>query len=305
MREDFYFVGIHGWADTNGAMLELARLFAIPPERCIVPDLGFVRTWIAIEPIVKDVEKLIETVFKKHPEARLRPVGHSMGGLVLIEVLALHPEWWPQVDGMVLLASPVGGASTARIVDPFGFGFGIARDLGHDRRAMAETIAESVPTLMIVGDRDGGSDGVVMVGATRFAHAQWICLPNITHIEIRTHAQVVEAIGTFWDSLSDPDAKPLATSILEQNETAKKIVQRLWTLPGITDGHARDLPNAQLYTMLPDGLALYTWKNLVGVDHVFLVDADKQCLFAGYVGWIDSLGLQLTLEEIKAEHAVN
>ena len=50
------------------------------------------------------------------------------------------------------IACPLGGASLVRIFDPFNLGIGISRDFEKNRRAIAEQIAASIPTLVIAGN---------------------------------------------------------------------------------------------------------------------------------------------------------
>ncbi|MEL6900096.1 MAG: alpha/beta hydrolase, partial [Cyanobacteria bacterium J06606_4] len=109
-QPDYILYAQHGWADINQGIGTLAKQIASPEARVIVPNLGFINTWIRIAPLIDRVEAIALQTHSEHPEAPLRIVGHSMGGLIWLEVLSRHPEWWPQVESLVLVASPVGGA---------------------------------------------------------------------------------------------------------------------------------------------------------------------------------------------------
>src|SRR4051812_26436293 len=147
----------HGWADDNRAMQRLGAAMALPGARVIAPNLGYVRTWLRIEPLIEIAERAVQEALAEHPNARLRIIGHSMGGLIWIELLTRHPEWLARTDRLALIGCPVGGAELAGILDPLGLT--IARDLRIDRRARAEAIAAIVPTLTIVGGLLGDHDG--------------------------------------------------------------------------------------------------------------------------------------------------
>lgn len=290
---DFLLFAQHGWADGSRAMAALARAAATPNTRIVTPDLGWTNTWIRIEPLVEHVERIATDAIATHPNTPIKIIGHSMGGLIWIEVLSRHPEWWSQVHSFILIASPVGGADLARIFDPLGIGIGMARDLGLNRREMAELIAQVIPTLIIAGDIDNGSDGTITVGTTKFAYAQFVCLPGLSHAVLRNHPDVVETIQTFWANPPKPvDSEPELSVIL---------VQRLQAVPGMTDAHRRDFYRSKLYLKLSDGTAIRTWKNPLQVEHVFVADSEGQCLYAGFVGWIHTDDLRKTLEDIKKE----
>ncbi|XDE60984.1 hypothetical protein AB3M80_20215 [Arthrospira platensis BEA 1257B] len=44
-----------------------------------------------------------------------------------------------------------------------------------------------------------------------------------------------------------------------------------------------------------------TWKNPVGVDHVFIADKSGNMIFGGFVGWIHSNALQEAIDEIHKD----
>src|SRR6185295_10384609 len=102
-------------------------------------------------------EREAERALAEHPNARIRAVGHSMGGLIWIELLTRHPEWLARTDRLALIGCPVGGAELAAILDPLGLTIG--RDLRVDRRAKAEAVATMVPTITVVGGLLGEHDG--------------------------------------------------------------------------------------------------------------------------------------------------
>ena len=87
------------------------------------------------------------------------------------QALSRHPEWWKRFESIVLLGSPIGGADLARIVDLFGWGIGIAKHLGQNRRVLAEQVTAKIPTLVIAGNITAGGDGTVPIESTKLKHA--------------------------------------------------------------------------------------------------------------------------------------
>lgn len=291
---DFILYAQHGWADNAQAIAQLAQAIATPKTRIITPDLGWWRTWLRIEPLIEQVEQTAIEAFSHHPETPVRIIGHSMGGLIWLEVLSRHPEWWPQIESLVLIASPIGGADIARIIDPLGIGIGIARDLGINRREMAQLIAQAIPTLGIAGNIDQGSDGTITVETTKFDYGSSIILPNLPHATLKNHPQVVESIRNFW-------ANPV---IIQPTvaDFASVLIQRLRSLPGMTDGHWRNFSSSKKYVTLENGLTIRTWKNPLQIEHVFVANREGLCLYSGFVGWLHIAQLRDNLEGIKREY---
>ena len=290
---DYILYAQHGWADINQGISQLAKTVASPSAKVIVPNLGFVNTWIRIEPLIDKVEAIAQQNQAEHPNTPLRIVGHSMGGLLWLEVLARHPEWWPQVESLVLIASPVGGADLGRLVDPFDLGIGIARDLGRNRRALAERIAAEVPTLIIAGNYVEGSDGIVPVECTKFNCASYVAVPGINHDQMKRHPVVGEIIQQFWQS-RDHLCLPQPVE-----SYCSYVIGQLQVVPGMTDARYKGFEKSQLWAVLPRGLVLRTWQNRMGIHHVFLANYAGDCLFAGFVGWPHTEELYKGLFDLK------
>lgn len=292
---DFVLYAQHGWADNNRELAALASHLATSNTRVIAPSLGYIQTWIKIEPLIRVIEDIATATTARYPDAPIRIIGHSMGGLIWLEVLDRHPEWWPLVHSLVLIASPVGGADLGRILDPFSIGVGIARDLGKNRRLIAERIAACIPTLVIAGDVDGGGDGIITVGSTKFRYPQFIHLLGLSHPVLRNHRLVIAAIHEFWSA---------ARALEKGNHNAlDEIIHHLRSFPGMIDAHQRDFHRAKVLMTLKDGSTIRTWKNPLGVDHVFVTSPTGQYLYGGFVGWIHEQGLYQVLEEIKQEYS--
>lgn len=287
----------HGWADTNGAMARLGQRIAPTNTKIVAPNLGWWRTWWRMDPLVNDVEAIAQQTISKCPQTALRIVGHSMGGLIWLEILHRHPEWWSRVESLVLIGSPVGGSDLCRIMDPLAVGLGMARDLGKNRRAIASAIAAKIPTLSIASNTDGGSDGVVIRGATQFDHAHWLELPGIVHAAQRHNTLIDNAITAFWRYPQHPNSPTNAA-----DDVAAVVIQQLRNVPGMTDGHMRHFSKAKLWSTLAAGLNLFVWKNPLRVDHVFLGTQQGGCLYSGFVGWIHTADLYSTLQQLKNDY---
>lgn len=297
-KPEFILYAQHGWADDEKAIASLAHTLATPNTLVIAPNLGYINTWLRIEPLIQAVEKIAIQTDAKYPDVPIRIIGHSMGGLIWVEVLQRHPEWWQKVESLVLIASPIGGADLARIVDPLDLGIGIARDLGKSRRAIAEAIALTIPTLIIAGDYDHGSDGTIPVGSTKFRNAEFKLLPGLSHAIMRYHPQVTAAIKQFWDSEKTP------TPNITNPDPSDEIIQKLQSTPGITDAHWRDFSKAKLYVKLENGIAIYTWKHPLGMEYIFVSCDQGKCLYSGFVGWLHAENLHKTLQQIEREYTI-
>lgn len=293
MVPDFLLFAQHGWADDNRAMLSLAKAVATPKTQIVAPCLNYAMTWLRLEPLVNQVDRLAQIALEQYPHSPLRVLGHSMGGLIWIELLHRHPDWWPRVESLTLLASPVGGADLGRIIDPLQVGVGIAADLGVDRRSLAAAIATEIKTLVLAGDIDGGSDGTITVESTKVPHAQFVCLQGLNHPTLRFHPAVVERIQGFW-----------AGAVLSEPVIAHPLIQTLRAIPGMTDAHLRGFDQAEPFIALQDGTSLRVWRHPLGIDHVFVTSPDGTCLYSGYVGWMHREDLWRFLHGLQTNQEV-
>ncbi len=292
----FVLYSQHGWADNSYKMQGLADSLADSKGFVVAPSLGFLKTWIRIEPLIQIVEQQAVITRSRYPDLPMRIVGHSMGGLIWLEVLARHPDWWAQVESIALVSSPIGGADLARAIDPFELGIGIARDLGKNRRPMAEAIAARIPTLVIAGDIDGGSDGTITVESTKVFGAEFVCLPGIPHAALANHPAVAAAIRRFWE-ISDSAPSP------QQTDLSRTLTRRLQAVIGMTDAHYRDFAKAKVLLRFQDGVTLRVWKNPMGLQHVFVACPQENCLYGGFVGWMHDAELTQALQDIEREQA--
>jgi pimeloyl-ACP methyl ester carboxylesterase len=290
---DFILFAQHGWADTNQKISELAHNLATPDTLVISPDLGWLNTWLYIEPLITKVEQIAAEAIAQHPQTPIRIIGHSLGGLIWLEVLDRHREWWMQVHSLVLVGVPVGGSDLGRRLDPFGWGIGIARDLGKNRRDMAEAIASQIPTLSIAGDVDAGSDGTVPIEATKFQHAHLVCILGLKHAVMKNHPAIATAIRNFW---AHPGEIPTIT-----DDLGAKIIHALQAVPGMTDSHPRDFAKSKLWMVCSDGTTVSTYKNPLQVNHVYVADREGKCIYSGYVGWVDSDHLWQALGDLQQQ----
>lgn len=293
---EFVLYAQHGWADDHRAIASLAYSITDSKTLVVAPSLGFLKTWLRIEPLIEAVEDTVRQTALRYPALPIRIIGHSMGGLIWLELLNRHPEWWSQVESLVLVASPIGGADLGRILDPLGLGIGIARDLGLSRRGLAEAVAAQIPTLVIAGDVDGGSDGTIPVESTKVFGAEFICLPNVSHAAMRNHPLVGSAIQQFW-------ALPKSQTPPVEPDLPQVLIRRLQAVPGMTDTHPRDFTRASVFLRFDNGIHIRTWKHPAGIDHVFVASPQGECLYSGFVGWLHLKELRQTLEELQQEHA--
>ncbi|MDX1977400.1 MAG: alpha/beta fold hydrolase [Pseudanabaenaceae cyanobacterium bins.68] len=193
----------HGWADNHFGMIKLAKNLTSfyaqtqPVSRIIAPNLGWWRTWYRMEPLIQTVETAAQEAIAWAEPWQI--IGHSMGGLIWLELLSRHPAWQSQVKSLVLIGSPVNGSKLAHQLDPWGVG--IARDLSKSRTHLAERIAMRIPTLAIAGQVNSSGDGTVALSETKFKHSQWRKVAGVGHAALRSDPQTLQLILEFWRSL--------------------------------------------------------------------------------------------------------
>ena len=290
---DYLLFTQHGWADDAKDLKKLAQQLTSRGSQIISPSLGYWQTWLRIEPLIQRLSVVVEAAIANTPQARLRIMAHSMGGLLWLELLNRYPEWLKKTESLVLIASPIGGSDLAKIIDPFDIGLGIARDLAVNRRRLAETIAAQIPTLVIAGDLAQGSDGTIPVESTKIDQAQFICLSGLAHAALKTHPGLVPIIHRFWDN-------PEILSI-PKTDFARQIIRSLRATPGMIATDYRGFRRSQVILALKQGITIRVWKNFAQIEHIFVADSLEQCLYAGFVSWRDKQPLRTTLKQIQQD----
>lgn len=277
----------HGWADTNRAMVQFGETVTSPGALVIAPNLGYARTWLRIEPLIAIAERAGAAALEHHPEARIRIVGHSMGGLIWIELLTRHPEWLARTDRLVLVGCPVGGADLARLLDPLGLT--IARDLAVDRRALGEAVASAIPTLSIVGDLLGPHDGTVSHESARLRNALFVMAPSSSHAGLRRSRWVTLLTRAFFEQAPLPSVDLAA------------IAKQIAALPGVTPAEPQFMRLARVVAMFADGSTIRRIDVVPGFDPVFLADREGRCVYAAGTPWSGRRALRQALDEIQRD----
>ncbi|MEP0917429.1 lysophospholipase [Leptolyngbya sp. DQ-M1] len=195
----------HGMTDLSGSqtIARLAHALALKDTLIVAPELHWVRTLFYLEPLIQSVQAVVSDTLSKYPDVPIRIIATSMGGVLWVELLDRHPEWWSRVHSLVLLGAPIGGSHIARKVDPFGWGIGIARDLGINRSAIAQRIAAEIPTLVVASDCGDGHDGVVTVESAVIHGAEFVCLSGVSHPDLRIHSAVMQEVWKFWANIKE------------------------------------------------------------------------------------------------------
>ncbi len=293
---DFMLFAQHGWADTNHDLGQLARSLTSTNNPTYVPNLGWINTWLEIIPLVDKVEKIAVEAIATYPDLPLRIIAHSMGGLIWLEVLNRHPEWFSKVHSLILIGSPVGGSDLGRLFDPFRLFSLMARDLGKNRRSIAEAIALEIPTASIVSDIGHNTDGMVPIGCSQFAHAHFVRLKGINHPTLKIHPQVAAAIREFWTS-------PVITPL--QTDTASQLIAKLRSLD-LTEISNRNFEKSCKYAKLlqayEDGTKLWQCSNPLLITHVFVTvinegSSSDRCVYSAYMGWQDKNKLAIAIHQ--------
>ncbi|MBW4591209.1 hypothetical protein G7B40_038940 [Aetokthonos hydrillicola Thurmond2011] len=88
------------------------------------------------------------------------------------------------------------------------------------------------------------------------------------------------------------------------SQLQQKVIEILNKVPGMTSAHSRDFKRATPVFKLKDGTVVKIYKNPVFIEHIFLANPDRELVFSGFVGLIDTKGLTEAIENIKREFGV-
>lgn len=110
-------------------------------------------------------------------------------------------------------------------------------------------------------------------------------------------AEINVLLGRSHQKFSEAAADSATNSLIET------LRSRLNQVPGMTKANRADLRHSTPLLNFRNGVQVSTWKNPFGVDHVFIRDENKRCVYGGYVGWIHSSGLEVTLQTLQRDFA--
>ncbi|MCL1472425.1 hypothetical protein [Argonema antarcticum] len=189
--------------------------------------------------------------------------------------------------------------------------------------AMATTgltgAAAITAALAILGGPAGMLGGIAVLGLTALiadALAKLSLEDFLTAIycerrQSEPHGKLLSEIDSL--SLFDGDIKDRLKStiadgcgcgtVVNSNTTddTREVIAILEKVPGMTRAHHRDFKHSNPTLRLRDGTSVRTWKNPVGVDHVFLGDRNDRIVYGGFVGWIHSDGLKSAIDRIRRD----
>ncbi|BAW95591.1 unknown protein [[Synechococcus] sp. NIES-970] len=280
----------HGMGEGNQKMQVLAQRVATQETHIIVPELNFVTTFLKLDPLIEAVERSAAAALRRSPELPFQVIGFSLGGVLWVEVLARNPSWLERLTGFVLLGSPLRGASLARTVDPFGWGLGIAQELGRNRQYLAEKITQQIPTLVIAGSLNQGGDGVIPVESTRLQYTHFFQRDGVRHQDLAIDILVSKKIKAF-----------LANPVFPTPEHSRltDLIEHFQHVEGITPADERDFPKAVICHTFTDGITLREWVNPMGVRHIFIADPGGNCQFSAFTGWVHDKALRRAIAQAQ------
>ncbi|MDH3655557.1 MAG: alpha/beta fold hydrolase [Myxococcales bacterium] len=137
---------------------------------------------------------------------RLSFVSHSLGGLVIRQLLRHDAPWRSAIDRIVMIAPPNRGASLAGSLDKGGVMRGI---LGPSYGQIAEGFAATlpvpeVPVAIFAGDAAGvPGDGLVTVDETRLEGASEHHVVPAIHTFVMNHPSVIRGAVSFLAGTPD------------------------------------------------------------------------------------------------------
>jgi hypothetical protein len=121
-------------------------------------------------------------------------------------------------------------------------------------------------------------------------------------------ANTVDLLTNTVDSLANTVNKVVALSkdfsgkpeiATDTSDLSAQVIEKLFNTPGMIQSRGTKFKKATPNFKLNDGTILKTYRNSVGINYIFLADASGRMIFGGYVDWMHSENLKVTVAEIK------
>ena len=168
-------------------------------------------------------------------------------------------------------------------------------------------IASLIVLLAIQSGLVGALAGIALVGlsslvTTRLVgHHPELGLMSATVAPIPGWLKVVNLGVELWLEMTGQTNNPPPLTASPVATASQRAIAMLEAVPGMKAAHPRDFKQSEPFARLQDGSAVRLWKNLVGVEHVFVADDEDRMLYGGFVGWVHTRGLQQVIAQIKRE----
>ena len=192
---DRLVVLLHGLGRTRRSLARLDQ--ALQEAGFTTARLDYPSTRRSIQDHAATIAELLDHVPTPN---KLSFVSHSLGGLIVRQLLRYDAPWRSAVDRIVMVAPPNRGASLADALDKGGVMRGI---LGPSYGQIAEGFASTlpvpeVPVAIFAGDAPGvPGDGLVTVDETRLdGMSEHRVVPAI-HTFVMNHPEVIRAAVSF------------------------------------------------------------------------------------------------------------
>jgi pimeloyl-ACP methyl ester carboxylesterase len=198
---DHLVVLLHGLGRTRRSLARLDRALAHAGFTTV--RLDYPSTRKRIEEHAATIADLLDHV----PTPRkLSFVSHSLGGLIIRQLLSYDAPWRSVVERIVMVAPPNQGASLAASLDKGGVMRGIlGPSYGQIAQGFARTLpVPDVPVAIFAGDVAGvPGDGLVTVGETRLEGMSEHHVVPAIHTFVMNHPGVIRRAISFLSSAPD------------------------------------------------------------------------------------------------------
>ncbi len=200
---DHLVILLHGLGRTRRSLARLDR--ALREAGFTTARLDYPSTRKSIQDHAATVAELLDHIPTPN---KLSFVSHSLGGLIIRQLLGYDAPWRSAIDRIVMIAPPNRGASLAGSLDKGGVMRAI---LGPSYGQIAEGFAETlpvpgVPVAIFAGDAAGvPGDGLVTVEETRLEGATEHHVVPAIHTFVMNHPSVIRAAVSFLAGAPDRD----------------------------------------------------------------------------------------------------
>jgi len=202
------FLLLHGLGRHRNTMLKPERF--LRDHGFAAYSLNYPSTFQTVESHADDLEHLLNEL---DGVTSVSFIGHSLGGLVVRELLSRKDSWRKKITArqLIMLGTPNNGARLADMMSKFKLFQTIAGPSGQDIRPynIQKLPVPDIPTLIIAGGRGTkngfnplfgeDNDGITTVSETKIEGMKGFRLINVIHTTIMDHPETLQAILDFID----------------------------------------------------------------------------------------------------------